>query len=271
MKFALYGLHRGSSVDPDTLRRRAARAEAVGFEALWVGDHVALPSAAADPAGEPRLEALTALTFLAAATDAVRLGVGVLVVPQRQPVLLAKQLTSLDVLSGGRLTVGIGVGHVEAELDAFGVALADRGAMTDEFLDAVLALWAGTPDAFEGRWVRFAGVSQAPAPRQRPRPPIVVGGHAPAALRRAVRVGDGWFGWELDVDETAAATAALGRDGSRLEITVAPKPPFTLGLAIEYARIGVDRLVLQPASFAGTEIDDLIELAATDLIGRVST
>src|SRR5947208_3518262 len=100
MKFALYGLHRGSSAEPQTLAKRARLAEEVGFEALWVGDHIALPIGLPDPPDQPRLEALVALTHLAALTSRVRLGVGVLVLPQRQPVLLAKQLASIDVLSG---------------------------------------------------------------------------------------------------------------------------------------------------------------------------
>jgi probable F420-dependent oxidoreductase len=277
MKFALYGLHRGSSVAPEQLRARAVRAEEAGFEALWVGDHIALPKSAPDSATEPRLEALTALAFLAAATRSVRLGVGVLVLPQRQPVLLAKQLTSLDVLSEGRLDVGVGVGHVVAELEALGVSVSARGAMTDEFLEAILALWTGSPATFEGRWVSFSEVTQSPQPRQRPGPPLIVGGHSRAALRRAARFADGWFGWELNVQETAdaiadlnAAAAQSDRRPNRLEITIAPKPPFTLDLALQYAAVGVDRLVLQPRSFASSEIDDLIALAAESLIGRVS-
>jgi probable F420-dependent oxidoreductase len=275
MKFALYGLHRGSSVEPTTLRARARRAEDAGFESLWVGDHIALPSTAPDPATEPRLEALTTLTFLAAATRRVRLGVGVLVVPQRQPVLLAKQLTSLDALSGGRLTVGIGVGYVDEELRAFGVSSADRGAMTDEFLEAMHALWSGTPTRFDGRWVSFAGVVQAPRPIQRPCPPIVVGGHAKAALRRAARVGAGWFGWDLDVDATRDAVQALrtecalvGRPPEDLEVTIAPAIPLSVETALAYQRQGVHRLVLMPRSYIGAEIDELID-AAGQLIERV--
>jgi probable F420-dependent oxidoreductase len=275
MKFALYGLHRGSSVQPEKLRARAHRAEAAGFEALWVGDHIALPADAPDPATEPRLEALTALTFLAATTNSVRLGVGVLVLPQRQPVLLAKQLTSLDVLSGGRLTVGVGVGYVQAELRALGASLAGRAAMTDEFLDALGALWAGTPEAFDGQWVSFAGVVQAPRPIQRPSPPIIVGGHTRAAIRRAVRVGSGWFGWNLDLDETTRAVSAVhaacrdaGRDPHSFEITITPPMAMTKDLVAEYARRDVDRLVMLPSAFDGSEIDDLIEYGGSELIGR---
>src|SRR6266536_1130466 len=131
LKLGLYGLHRGGSADPDTLVRRARLAEETGFESLWVGDHIALPAAAdasADPADQPRLEALVALTYMAALTTRVRLAIGVVVLPQRQPVLLAKQLATIDVLSKGRLIVGVGVGYMEPELQALGVSLADRGA-----------------------------------------------------------------------------------------------------------------------------------------------
>lgn len=272
MRYAVYGLHRGSSVAPDVLRARALRAQAVGFEGIWVGDHIALPDTAPDPADEPRLEALSALAFLSAVTSTVRLGVGVLVLPQRQPVLLAKQLTSLDVLSGGRLTVGLAAGYVEQELAAFGVALGERAARTDENLEALQAVWDGRR-TFEGRWTRFRGVTQSPGPVQRPRPPLIVGGHSPAALRRAVRVADGWYGWSLDVrqaaatvEELAGLARAAGRD--RLEISVTPDGPLTPQAAEAYARAGVDRLVLQPRSFTGSEIEELIEHTGEQLVAR---
>jgi alkanesulfonate monooxygenase SsuD/methylene tetrahydromethanopterin reductase-like flavin-dependent oxidoreductase (luciferase family) len=140
MRLALFGLHRDSNAtDPDQLVRRARLAEEAGFESLWVGDHILLPP---DVDVAPRLETVTALTYLAAVTSRVRLASGVFVLPQRQPVLLAKQLASVDVLSGGRLTVGIGVGYIEAELTALGASLADRAARTDEYLAALRTLWA---------------------------------------------------------------------------------------------------------------------------------
>ena len=242
MKFGLYGLHRGSSVDRDVLRRRAIAAEEAGFESLWVGDHIVDPN--------PRLEALVALTYLAAVTDRVRLAVGVLVLPQRQPVLLAKQLASIDELSRWRLIVGIGVGYVESELNAFGVTLAQRATRTDEHLDVMLARW---------------NESTNPS-----RPPIVAGGHSDAALARAARVGDGWFGWDLDVAEAAALVERLRKqrpDG--FEITVKPKASVDLDIAREYARIGVDRLILHPHDVHDNSIDDLITDAAQNLLGNV--
>jgi probable F420-dependent oxidoreductase len=278
LKLALYGLHRGSSVDADTLVRRARLAEEAGFEALWVGDHVALPWGLPDPPDQPRLEALVALTYLAAVTTGVRLGVGVIVLPQRQPVLLAKQLASIDVLSKGRLTVAFGVGYIEAELRALGASLAERGARTDEYLAAIRALWDEPTPTFEGRYVSFSGVLQRPRPVQRPHPPIVIGGHSPATFRRAVQAGTGWYGWDLDLDETAAALARLREAARRyerpaglgeLEISITPPGVPSLDAARRYAELGVHRLVVQPPTMEGSAMDELIEEVGEELIGRL--
>jgi probable F420-dependent oxidoreductase len=270
--YALYALHRGENSEPRRLVECARRTEAAGFESIWVGDHIALPADAPDSATEPRLEALTALTYLAAVTERVRLGVGVLVLPQRQPVLLAKQLTSLDVLSGGRLVVGVGVGYVEAELGAFGVTLPERAARTDEYVDVVLALWR-QDQHHAGRFVQFDGVVQSPVPAQRPHPPVVVGGHARPALERAARVGDGWFGWDLTPEATAPVLDRLHEarrrlGGPRLEITITPPDPFlSAETAARYAELGVDRLVLVPPEMTAATTDAVIEHAARQLIG----
>src|SRR3981081_767626 len=206
LKLALFGLHRGSSAEPDTLVRRAQLAEQIGFESLWIGDHIALPvHSAGDPAEQPRLEAVVALAFMAALTTRVRLAVGVFVLPQRQPVLLAKQVASIDALSKGRLMVGIGVGYVEPELRALGASLSDRSARTDEYLAAMLALWDEPTPSFAGQFVSFADVLQRPRPLQPPPPPIAIGGHSPAAFRRAIQAGNGWYGFDLDLQQTADA------------------------------------------------------------------
>jgi probable F420-dependent oxidoreductase len=274
MEFGLYGLLRGRGIEPDTLVRRARLAEQAGFESLWVGDHIALP---ADLGGEdPRLEVVVGVSHLAAVTTRVRLGFGVIVLPQRQPVLLARQLSSIDVLSRGRLTVGIGAGYVEPELSALGVPLAERGARTDEYLAAMRAIWAGSP-SFDGKWVAFDGVHQRPLPVQRPHPPIVVGGHSAAALRRAVTSGNGWYGVYLDPAGTAEALARLRRVAARyerpadlgtLEITVTPPGPVDLDTARRYADLGVDRLVVQPTAEDGSGVEAVIDTVAT-LVGRL--
>ena len=278
MKFGLYGLHKGSSVEPDTLARRALLAEEAGFESLWIGDHVALPLSAPDPPDEPRLELVVILAHLAALTTRVLLATGVAILPLRHPVLLAKQMASLDVLSKGRLIVGIGVGHVEQELEALGASVADRGARTDEYLAAMLALWDEPTPSFEGRFVSFSGVMERPRPVQQPHPPIVCGGHSPAAYRRAIEVANGWYGWGMDPEQTAEAMNQLREAGNRyerpaglgdLEITITPPAKFDVDMAHRYADLGVHRLVIQSHTSEGSAIDDLIETVSEALIGRV--
>ena len=276
---ALFGLHRGGSADPDTLARRARLAEDAGFESFWVGDHIALPIEDGDnPSREARLEALIVLAHLAALTRRARLAIGVIVMPQRQPVLLAKQLTSIDVLSKGRLIVGIGVGYLEPELRALGVSLADRAARTDEYVRAMRALWDEPVPSFSGRFVSFDGLIQRPRPVQRPHPPIVVGGHSPAAYRRAVQTANGWYGWTLGLEETARALADLRETAARhdrpaalgpLEITITPPRMVDVDAARRYADLGVHRLAIQPEAMVGLAMDALIQEAGDRLIGRV--
>jgi probable F420-dependent oxidoreductase len=278
LKLALFGLHRGGSADPEVLARRARRAEEVGFESLWVGDHIALPHSARYPALEPRLEAVVALAFMAAVTTRVRLAVGVIVLPQRQPVLLAKQLASVDVLSNGRLIVGIGVGYEEAELRALGASLADRGVRTDEYLAAMRTLWGEPQRSFEGRFVSFGDVVQRPRPVQRPCPAVVIGGQSAAAYRRAIVHGNGWHGFDLDLERTAAALGALRQEAAQhhrpaelgdLEITITPHDAIDLDSARRYAQLGVHRLAIKPSTTQGTAIDDLIEHVGVHLVGHV--
>jgi len=276
LKFGLYGLQRGNGTDPGTLVGRARRAEQAGFESVWIGDHIALPDE--HNGRRPRLEAVVAIAHLAAVTSRVRLGFGVLVLPQRQPVLLARQLSSIDILSGGRLTVGIGVGYVEPELRALGVSLADRGARTDEYLAAMRVLWTEPEPSFQGRFVSFEGVYQQPPPVQRPHPPIVVGGHSEAACRRAAMTAHGWYGVYLDVEEAADALSRLREVAARcdrprglgaLEITITPPGRIDRDTARRYADLGVHRLVIQPGTEDGSDMDEVIDSAGTTLIGRL--
>jgi probable F420-dependent oxidoreductase len=278
----LFGLHRGPNTEPGTLTRRAQLAEAAGFESLWVGDHItvpfgpqALPSLAAD---QPRLEVVVELGFLAAITQRVKLGLGVIVLPQRQPVLLAKQLTTVDVLSNGRLIFGVGVGYLEPEMQALGVTLADRGARTDEYLAAMRAVWDEAAPSFAGQFVQFTDVMQRPLPIQRPYPPVVVGGSSPAAYRRAILTANGFYAFGVDLAATArilGEVRAIAQEIDRpaalgnLEITITPREQIDVDMARRYADLGVHRLVLQPRDLNGPEMDDLIKTAGDTLIGRV--
>ncbi|GAA4994899.1 LLM class F420-dependent oxidoreductase [Kitasatospora paranensis] len=252
----LFGANLGPLAEPAAAARTARRAEALGYESLWAADHVVLPrprtpESPLEP-DQPLLEPVVALTHLAARTERIRLGTGVVVLPQRNPLVLAKQLASLDVLSGGRLLFGTAVGYLEPELRVLGVPPSERGARTDEYLRALRSLWEDEQPACHGAFVDFAGVDARPRPVQRPLP-VIVGGHSPAAHRRAVRYGDGWFGFRLTERQTADHLRGLakaaeeeGRTGPPLQITVAPAGPLDPARVRAYRDLGVDRLVVVP-------------------------
>ena len=241
--------------DPAVAVEIAMRAEELGYDSVWAAEHVVLPSPRVppspmepeDPIGDP----IVLLAHLAARTERVLLGTGVLVLPQRNPLVLAKQLATLDVLSRGRLVVGVGAGYLEPELTAIGVPMATRGARTDAYLAAMRSLWEDLEPAADGDFVRFSGVDAHPRPVQRPLP-VVIGGESPAAWRRAARFAQGWYGFRLSVAEVTEQVAGLRRAEAaagrtdRLEVTVTPDAPLDDDSQRAYAAAGVDRLVVAP-------------------------
>lgn len=184
----------------DSLTRTARQAEDLGFDDVWAADHIAVPEGVAYPPSF-LLESMCTLSFVAAVTSRVGLGTSVLVLPLRRPVVAAKQLATIDFLSGGRLVLGIGAGWLEAEFDACGVPFRGRGDLTDEAVDVLRACWAAAPASFEGPTVRFTDLKVKPLPT---RPvPIWVGGTSRRALRRAVEKGDGWQGVGVPLSQLA--------------------------------------------------------------------
>jgi probable F420-dependent oxidoreductase len=210
----------GPLARPDVQRRLILRAEALGYDAVWFADHVVVPEYAAGLYGETFFEPLTALSFAAGFTSRLRLGMDVMVVPYRPAVLTAKVLASLDVLSGGRVILGAGVGILRGEFEALGIPYEERGAITDEYLRAFTELWSAEKPRFEGKHVSFADLRFAPRPLQQPRIPIWVGGNSRRAQRRAAELGDGWHPFGLGVEEFARGArnvleqrARAGRSG----------------------------------------------------------
>jgi probable F420-dependent oxidoreductase len=283
LKIGLFGIHRGAQAEPDALSRRARLAEQAGFESVWVGDHISLPmgpeAVAAYPPEQHRLEAISALSFLAAITSRVKLGVAVIVLPQRQPLILAKQLTTVDVLSKGRLIFGIGVGYVESELRALGVSMSERAARTDEYVAAIRAVWDDRAPDFSGRYVQWQNLMQTPRPVQRSGPPVVVGGSSTAAYRRALRLAHGFNGHNWTLAETAERLGeirALARTIDRpaelgeLEITITPRELLDLDTARRYADLGVHRLTVLPRDLdSPTAVEELIGQIGETVIGRI--
>ena len=261
MKLGVFGLNSGVVHTPDHVSRLAPLAEQLGYDSWWAGEHVVLPSPQVPPSPArpetPMVDPLVHLPFVAALTSKMALATGIIIIPQRNPVVLAKQVASLDVMSGGRFWFGIGVGYLEPEFRAIGAPFDDRGPRTDEYLDAMHALWTQpAPVAFSGPRVQFSGVDANPRPVSGS-PTIVVGGHAAPAFRRAVARGHQWYGFFRSPEQVRNDVAALRTAASqvdrpatlgRLEISVTPSGPLTRELVEAYAEAGVDRLVTMPGA-----------------------
>lgn len=193
MKFGIQLPHLGPLASGRGTIDLARRAEELGFDSVWVGDHIIYPPQFAERLGSELYEAVTTLAFVAAATRRIRIGTAVLVLPYRNPLVLAKELATIDVLSGGRLIAGVGVGWMAEEFAALGASFAERGAITDESLRIIRTLWTEERPKFSGRFFRFPEMLFAPRPLQRPAPPIWIGGDTERALNRAAELGDGWL------------------------------------------------------------------------------
>jgi probable F420-dependent oxidoreductase len=213
VRYGFYLPTRGPCAEPDALATLIARAEALDFHSTVVADHVVFPAqivskypytlSGAFPGGGDALEQLTLTAFVAARSRSLRLVTSVMILPHRHPVLAAKMLATVDVLSRGRLTVGVGVGWLREEFRALGAPDFDRrGAVSDEIIRIFKTLWTQAPASFQGEFFSFEALRCLPAPVQRPHPPIWIGGHSRAALRRVARHGDGWH----PVGATPAAT-----------------------------------------------------------------
>jgi probable F420-dependent oxidoreductase len=260
MELGVSGLNAKATLGPTETVRLARLAEDLGYTSWWAGEHVVLPSprVAESPMEptDPILDPLVHLSYVAAVTQRLELGTGIVILPQRNPLVLAKQAASLDVLSGGRLLLGVGAGYLEPEMRAVGVAMSDRGRRTDEYLDAMTALWTDPTPTYQGRFVAFRDIDAHPRPARPGGPRIVIGGHSPAAFRRAVARGHGWFG-NGTLDDLPRHLAGLRQAENeverperlgRLEISYMPLDPVAVAprSAERYAFLGVDRLVVYP-------------------------
>ncbi|HYR95693.1 MAG TPA: LLM class F420-dependent oxidoreductase [Candidatus Binatus sp.] len=286
MKIALFATNFGPCAAPDDLVRVAHAAEEAGMESLWTGEHVVLPDPQVPPSPMapevPILDPVVALTFMAAHTTRIRLGTGIIILPQRNPLVLAKELASLDVLSKGRLVFGIGVGYLKPEFDALNVPFDHKGARSEEFLQAMLAIWTMEKPEFRGRFFSFGGVRAEPRPVQRPHPEIVFGGHTPDAFRRAARLARGWYGFALDPERTKACLDGLraacrdvGRRFEELEISVTPapereRPILDREAARRFADLGVHRLIVfSPRARDAEGVLRVVGAAERELVGQV--
>ena len=299
MRYGFYLPTRGRTATADDVEALVRRGEALGFTSVMIADHIVFPSVVASkypytvdgvfPGQGDALEQLALMAFVAGVTERLRLVTSVMILPYRNPVATAKTLATIDVLSRGRVTVGVGVGWLREEFEALGAADFDRrGAVSDEYLRIFKRLWTESPASFAGEFYRFDDVRCLPHPVQKPHPPIWIGGHSRAALRRVARLGDGWHPvganpavplgpdeLRRDLDELYRLTEAEGRDPSKLTIsykaplydTDRPVPgpdrrPFSgsreqvMEDIARYEKLGVSELIFD---FRSERVSDSIE------------
>jgi probable F420-dependent oxidoreductase len=266
MKIGIMFANAGPFTFPDALTHLARTAEANGVESLWAVEHVVIPvgyksTYPYDPSGKipapenlPIPDPLLSLTYVAAVTKTIRLATGILILPQRHPLYVAKEAATLDVLSRGRAILGIGVGWLAEEFEALGIPFAERAGRTAEAVRAIRSLWKPEPQPFSGKYFRWPALESNPKPVQQPGVPIVVGGHTDLAARRAARYGDGFFPGVVDeklehlLGVMREECAKIGRDPAEIEITA-----MAYGLDLDAVRraadLGVQRLVTIPPGF----------------------
>ncbi len=279
MKIGLFGINMAQVDAPDTLLPLMKRVEEMGFESVWTGEHVMIPRdyASAYPfnssgrIGVPPethfIDPLIALSHVAAHTTTLRLGTGINLLPQSNPLLFAKQVASLDHLSKGRVLLGLGVGWLAEEFTAMGVPFAGRGRRFDDYLRAVKKVWSGVEVEHQSDYLNWSGFKSYPLPHAPSGPPIIIGGHSPAALRRTVATGDGWFAFPKSHDELSGLlgqlrdrAAAAGRDPATIEITALWRD-FADGMASlkTYREMGVHRLLAPLGLLARGDLGDNLE------------
>jgi probable F420-dependent oxidoreductase len=280
MKFGLFFVNTGGyGVKGASARALAVAAESAGFESVWTVEHVVVPQGYEsqypyDPSGRmpgpedsPIPDPLIWLSHISAVTTTLKLATGILILPQRSPLVLAKECATLDQLSGGRLVLGVGAGWLQEEFAALDIPFDDRGQRLDDYVGALRAAWGEQPASYAGQFARFDDVFVEPRPANGT-VPIVIGGHSPAAARRAGRLGDGFFPGRGGDDEIAALVTTMrqaaedaGRDPNAIEVTTggfALFGPDPVEAVERYAAMGVSRLVLPPLSYDPTEVGDVL-------------
>ena len=273
MKFGLFSTFMSPRADRVMIKDFAQRCEGMGIESLWMGEHVVLfdktenpyPGAKDGkipvPTGGGMLDTVATFGYLSGVTEKLRFGTGISLISQRNPIYTAKEFATLDWLSGGRIDFGIGVGWCKEEVLASGYTWPDRGARSDEFLALITALWTQETTEFRGKHFDVAPCRMDPKPLQTPHVPIFVGGHSKAALRRAAKYGNGWYGFQLNpaqtapiIDELQDLLAQQGRADDPFEIVITPSRADAQSIE-QFEQLGIKRLVLHLGSQKPAAID----------------
>ena len=296
MKIGMSFLGIGPFSAPEPMTHLAQKSEQCGFESLWMADHSAIPDGHKSscpytpdgripPWGEatPLNEPIAALSYIAALTSKVRLGTGVMILPQRHPFYVAKEVATLDIVSRGRALLGIGSGWCAEEFDALGLDFRQRGKRTDEALQSLRALWRDDPSTFKGAHFSFERIRSFPKPVQKGGVPILIGGHSRAAARRAARLGDGFYPVPPASFHTSEAAnlgefkriltmfkeecAKAGRNPDEVELSTNCAP--SLDTIRRYEDLGVKRVVFGPPGWERDELERALEKMGNEITARV--
>jgi probable F420-dependent oxidoreductase len=286
MKLGLMFVNSGPFSNPDLLAHLAQKAEQCGFESLWTVEHVVIPKGYQTPypyskdgkipGGEdvPIPDPLLPLAYAGAVTKRIRLATGVVILPQRHPLYVAKEMATLDLLSGGRTILGIGSGWLKEEFEALGLDFHARGARTDEAIKSLRALWRDNPSNFHGKHFDFGPVLSFPKPAQTNGIPIHIGGHSPAAARRAGRLGDGFFPAVSDIPKLNELFALMraeadraGRDADKIELSCVGRA--AVDSLKTFADVGISRVVVAPPAFDKEGLTRGLEKIGNEVIARV--
>ena len=283
MKFGVMFANVGPFGTPENLVHLAQKAEQVGVESLWTVEHVVVPKGYGSqypyskdgrmpgPENSPIPDPLIWMTYAAAVTKKIKVATGVMVLPQRHPFYVAKELATLDVLSGGRALLGVGIGWLEEEFRGVGVPFKERASRTDESIQALRSLWGDKPSEFSGKHYRWGAVESNPKPVQKPGVPIIVGGHAPGAAKRAARYGDGFFPARADLlpsllEVLVKECAEIGRDPGSIEITTGSIP--RLDEVKRLQDLGVSRFTVSPPGFTRDDVERGLDKLGNELIAK---
>ena len=272
MKFGVCIPHYGRPIEANSLTEMAVKAEEMGFDSVWVTDHIIVPDALPDRPPEivyrhDMLEPITLLAHLGAVTERVNIGTSVIILPYRNPVILAKAIATADLLSSGRVIFGAAVGWMEGEFAALNADFKDRGLVSDEYLRLLRELWTNPRPTFDGVNFRFSDVTFSPMPVQKPHPPIWIGGRSRAGARRAARYGDYWHPVQIPADEVKAKAVYMQEYCQRIGRETPPQLSFRCNLRIEDRKVTGDRGALQGtvediigdvADYAGAGVSHII-------------
>ncbi|HZN16145.1 MAG TPA: LLM class F420-dependent oxidoreductase [Acidimicrobiales bacterium] len=286
MKVGMMFANAGPWCLPDNAGAMAAAAEEFGVESLWTVEHVVVPKdykspypysptgKMPGPEETPIPDPLVWLAFMAARTTTVRLCTGILILPQRHPAVTAKEVATLDVLSNGRVTLGVGVGWLAEEFAVLGIPFEERAGRTDEAIESLRAFWTQDEPTFHGRYYDFEGAKSHPRPVQPGGVPIHVGGHTKAAARRAGRLGDGFFPGTASfedlgglLDEMRKAAVDAGRDPDAIEVTAGGA--MDLDGIRRYEDAGVHRMIIPPLAFDADGLRTNLEMFATNVLSKL--